>query len=255
MSAVVEVTEYTDPGCPWSWGSEPRIAWVRDRYGAVADWRRVFGVQMDGPAGQDAEEAPEAMRERWLAMAAHTGAPITDELQRAHASTRPAALAAKAAEAQGPEIADAVLRRLREAFFVDGTPPDTTSRIAEALRDVPGLDLDALLAEMHSDTLVAALQRDFEETRAPRDEVIDLIAAGPHPGAAKQDGPHLRYGFPTLIIRGPAGERIVPGWRTPEEYREAFEAVAPQLRELATSPTQASSWPAEGRALDPATHS
>jgi predicted DsbA family dithiol-disulfide isomerase len=75
----------------------------------------VFGVQLDGPAGADAPEPPEEVRGRWLQMAEHTGAPITTQLHRAHASTRVAARAAKAAERQGPEVADATIRALRSA--------------------------------------------------------------------------------------------------------------------------------------------
>jgi predicted DsbA family dithiol-disulfide isomerase len=46
---LVEVTEFADPGCPWSWASEPRIRWVHRRYRDHVAWRRVFGVQLDGP--------------------------------------------------------------------------------------------------------------------------------------------------------------------------------------------------------------
>lgn len=45
-----------------------------------------------------------------------------------------------------------------------------------------------------------------------------------------------------MIVRGPEGERVVPGWRPPAVYREAFEAVAPALREVrdtALDPVQA----------------
>jgi hypothetical protein len=31
-------------------------------------------------------------------------------------------------------------------------------------------------------------------------------------------------------VKGPEGERVLPGWRSVEEYQEGFEAVAPQLR-------------------------
>ena len=33
--------------------------------------------------------------------------------------------------------------------------------------------------------------------------------------------------FPTLIFRGPEGERTVPGWKPYERYEEALAAVAP----------------------------
>jgi predicted DsbA family dithiol-disulfide isomerase len=230
---VVEVTEFADPGCPWSWTSEPRIRWVRRRYGDHVLWRRVFGVQLNGPEGSDTGEDPEALRQRWLSVAAHAQAPVATRLLRAHASTRPADRAAKVAEHQGAAVADAVLRRLREAFFVVGQPPDTREAIATALEDVFELDLAALLDGLDAPETMVTIEADFEETRTPDPYVIDLDDPGPHAGAARDDGyGRLRYGFPTLLLRSTLGRRIVPGWRELWEYRAAFEALDPALADL-----------------------
>ncbi len=235
-ATVVEVTEFTDPGCPWSWASEPRIRWVRRRYGGHVAWRRVFGVQLDGPEGADSDDAAEALRQRWLGVADHAEAPVAARLLRTHASTRPAARAAKAAERQGAGVADAVLRRLREAFFVVGNPPDSPEVITLVLEGLPDLDLPALLDAVDSVGNLEAIEADFEETRAPDPFVIDLQAPGPHAGAARDDGRgRLRYGFPTLVLRSTVGERIVPGWRELSEYRDAFEALDPNLASLPES--------------------
>ncbi len=230
---LVEVTEFADPGCPWSWASEPRIRWVYRRYRNHVSWRRVFGIQLDGVEGTDSEEPPEALRQRWLGVAAHAEAPIAPRLLRAHASTRPAARAAKAAEAQGTLVADAVLRRLREAFFVVGNPPDTRDAITLALEGIPGLDLAALLDAADAPEILEAIEADFEQTRAPDPYVVGLQGPGPHPGGARDDGTgRLRYGFPTLLLRGPSGHGIVPGWRELSEYRAAFEAADPALADI-----------------------
>jgi hypothetical protein len=158
---------------------------------------------------------------------------VTGRLLRAHASTRPAARAAKAAEQQGAAVADAVLRRLREAFFVVGNPPDSRESIALAIEGVCGLDLAALLDAADSSVTIEAIEADFEEARAPDPYVIGLEGPSPHAGAARDDGyGRLRYGFPTLVLRGPAGQRIVAGWRELSEYQEAFEAADPALGRL-----------------------
>lgn len=236
---TIEVTEFTDPGCVWSWSSEPKLRRLRLQYGERVAWRRVFGVQIDDVKlsfpDRDPVASTEEWRADWLAVAAHSGAPIASRLEWMHISTWPASRAAKAAEAQGDAVAEAVLRRLREAVFVDGRPADTPSRIALALGDVPALDLGRLLDDLASPAVAAALGADFDLTRDPHPDVVGLKEDGPHPGAAKAEGPILRYSFPTLIVSGPAGERVLPGWRTLEHYTEAFEAVAPELR--GTSPT------------------
>lgn len=234
MTTIIEVTEFTDPGCVWSWSSEPKLRWLRHHYGERVAWRRVFGIQVDDLKlsfpERDAVASAEAWRRDWLAVAAHSGAPITARLEWMLASSWPASKAAKAAEAQGEEIAEAALRRLREAVFVEGRPADSRERIAAALRGLPDLDLEWLLEDFESPAVAAALAEDFEETRRPHPHVIGLREDGPHPGAAKAEARGVRYAFPTLIVNGPGGERVLPGWRSVAEYRDAFEAVAPELK-------------------------
>jgi protein-disulfide isomerase-like protein with CxxC motif len=226
----VHVTEFTDPGCVWSWSSEPMLRWLRRRYGDQVAWTRVFGVQVDELSrthpGADPVADAERFRGEWLAVAAHTAAPITAHLAWMHRSTRPACEAALAAEAQGTDVADAVLRRLREAVYVDGRPPDSPARVADALRGVPGLDLDALLELAADPTTGAAIDDHWARTRRPAPEVVDRSGPGPNPGAAKADGQHLRYGFPTLVVDGPGARAVLSGWSAPEGFAAEIERVA-----------------------------
>src|ERR1700753_1370972 len=92
--ATIEVTEFTDPGCVWSWSSEPKLRRLRLQYGDRVAWRPVFGIQIDDvklsfPA-RDPVDGAEEWRADWLAVAAHSGAPITSRLEWMHASTWPA---------------------------------------------------------------------------------------------------------------------------------------------------------------------
>jgi protein-disulfide isomerase-like protein with CxxC motif len=215
---LVEVIEYTDPGCPWAWAFEPRRGALR-RARPFA-WRRVLGVQRDGePWG---EGDPLWL---WHAVAERTGVPIARELAWVHSSTRPASLAVKAAERQGEAVAELVLRRLREAFFLDGRPPDTTERIAAALAGVPGLDRGLLELDAGSAAVLHALAADWDEARGIRPAALNVERGGPHPGVPVVDGERLRYAFPTLLFRGPEGERLVSGWRPLAAYLEAAATV------------------------------
>lgn len=230
--ARVEIIEYTDPACPWAWGSEPKFRRLRSELGDRAVWRRVFGILFDEgelPAPDPAAEAAwylEEVRE----IAGHTGAPWPATLGWVTATSWPASLAAKAAEAQGPDIAEAVLRRLRETTFVDGEPADTPDRVLAAVGGVPGLDVAALAAAAGGAEVREAVRRDWAETRAPCREVLELDAPGRHPGRAKplgeepEDG--FRYALPTLVFVGPGGRVVVPGWRAESEYFDAFRTAA-----------------------------
>ncbi|GAA3044188.1 hypothetical protein GCM10020229_64350 [Kitasatospora albolonga] len=224
----VEVAEFTDPMCPWSWGAEPRLRELRREWGGAVEHRRVFAILFD----EDEEPAPDPAAEaawfsRYVAdVAGHTGAPHAAELRWVAASSWPSALAAAAAEAQGPAVAEEVLRRLRESAFLRGEPADTERRVAAALAGAPGLDLARLLAEAAGPRVRARVARDRAEARRPAPEVIGLRGTGPHPGGAKETEDGHRYALPTLVFSGPAGRRVVPGWRPAEEYRTALAEVA-----------------------------
>lgn len=221
-ATTVAVTEYTDPGCIWSWSSEPQLRWLRHHYGDQLAWRRVLGVQLDDSGGREAE----SFLAEWRRVAAESGAPTPRRLAWAHTSTRPACTAVHAARAQGLE--EPVLRRLREAFFVAGRPADTPSRIAQALAGLDELDLDALLGALDEPAVVAAVAADHAETRNPHPAVIGRTGPGPNPGAARPDGNRLRYGFPTLLVRGAGGEHVLSGWLGTDELETAVVAAGAQ---------------------------
>ncbi|MFF3255950.1 DsbA family protein [Actinacidiphila glaucinigra] len=229
---AVEVVEYTDPLCPWAWGSEPVFRRLRAALGGRVRWRRVHGVLFDA----DDDPAPDPAAETaWYArhveeISAHTRAPRAQRLSRVAASSWPASLAAKAAELQGEEVAGRVLRRLRETVFVLGEPADTPALALAAVRGAPGLDPVRLAGDAAADDVLARVRADRAEARRPVREALAARGPSPHPGAAKETGGGgYRYALPTLLVRAPAGQRVVPGWRPYEEYASAVEELCPGL--------------------------
>jgi protein-disulfide isomerase-like protein with CxxC motif len=256
---TLTVTEYTDPACPWAWGSEAKFAALRELLteagagatGAGVLWRRVYGILFDEgepPAPDPAAEAAwylEELRE----ISGHTGAPCPRRLDWVAATSWPMALAAKAAELQGPRAAEAVLHRLRATTFVDGRPADTAERVRAALRELPadargGLDLDRLARDAASAEILGAVRRDHAETRAPCPEVFAITEKSRHPGRAKPLGESPadghRYALPTLVFEGPGGRAVAAGWRTTSEYLDAVRAAAPSLSGLCDLASRAS---------------
>ncbi|MGA7705519.1 MAG: DsbA family protein [Solirubrobacteraceae bacterium] len=39
--SVIEVTHFTDPGCPWAYSASPALAVLQWRYGVQLRWRLV----------------------------------------------------------------------------------------------------------------------------------------------------------------------------------------------------------------------
>jgi predicted DsbA family dithiol-disulfide isomerase len=251
-ATAVEVVEYTDPGCSWAWGSEPTLRRLRWRHGDRLRWRRVMGGLVGDMRnyidGFDPVAAAPGFSRYWANVAATTGMPYPVRLGWMYRSTEPACLAVEAAALQGEDVAGRVLRRLREATFVLGAPPDDLERILAACRGVPGLDPDRLARDSAGEPVRSAFRADWEETRAPNAYVLALEEEGEGAGRAKQSEGRWRYVFPTLVFRGAAGEATVPGWKPYARYEEAIERVAPGVTagaRPAPAPAEAfAAWPA-----------
>lgn len=243
---VLTVSEYTDPACPWAWGSESKFAWLRAVLAGAGEgvaWRAVYGILFDEgePAAPDPAAEAAWYLEELREISGHTGAPCPERLEWVAATSWPMALAAKAAELQGPHVAETVLHRLRTTTFVEGRPADTPERVLAALGTLSaqkgsGLDLDRLARDAASAEIREAVRRDHAETRSPCAEVFAITDATRHPGRAKplgedpEDG--YRFALPTLVFEGAGGRAVAAGWRGPAEYLAAVRKAAPSLSGL-----------------------
>jgi predicted DsbA family dithiol-disulfide isomerase len=229
---VIEVVEFTDPGCSWAWGTEPKLRLLRWRYGDRLRWRRVLGglvgdirTQVQGEF--DPVRAAKRYIPYWGEVFKHTGMSYPTKLQWMYWSTEPACRAVKAAELQSDEAGGAVLRRLREQIFVFGQPADDAKRIMAAVRGVEGLDQERFAVDLESELAEKSFREDWEETRRPNEYVMTLEGDWPGVGRAKQTEGHWRFVFPTLIFRGPDHETTVPGWCAYDDYEAALEFQLP----------------------------
>lgn len=239
---LLEVVEYTDPGCSWAWGTEPKLRLLRWMYGDRLSWRRVMGglvpdVTLKTPSFDPLRGVARQI-EYWRNVTRQTGMPYPARLQYTMRSTEPACIAVKAAELQGEDVAARVLRRLREATYVYGTPPDTAERAESCVRSVASLDVDRLEKDMASEAVADAFRADWEETRNPNEFVMNLDespAVGG--GRAKNADGRWRYVFPTVII----GDVTVAGWKPWERYVEALGGLEP-VRSRPTSEEALAEW-------------
>jgi len=242
QASSVEVVEYTDPMCPWAWGSEPVFRKVRAASAGRVRWRRVYAILFD----HDDDPPPDPAAETaWYAryveeISAHSRAPRASRLSRVPAGSWPSSLVARAADRQGEEVAERVLRRLRESVFVLGEPADTVEAALSVVRGVPGLDPRRLAADAALGAVLEQVRADRAEARRPVAEVLPARSSrrggrnppsgSPHSGTAREtpEGGY-RYALPTLLLRGAEEYRVVPGWRPFEEYAAAFDELGPGL--------------------------
>lgn len=238
---TIEVVEYTDPLCSIAWGTEPYKRRLLSRFGEKLKWRVVMaGLCRDNSTVKafqpwDPYKAGQSYLKVWKRVTGITGMPYPEDLRYMAVTTDPPCLVVKAAERQGADVADRVLRRFRESVFLYGTPVDSLDQTTRALEGLAGLDLERLLRDIESDEVKAAYLSDWEETRQPNDYVRELPDAETEhlQGGMMVSEGHERYNLPTFIFRGPAGERTVPGYRPYAEYEDALEAVCPGIIEQA----------------------
>lgn len=225
----VEAVELTDAMCSWAWGTEPKLRRLRWVHGHRLTWRRVMGgLVEDRPPPDDPRTAADDLERYWAGVASHTGATYPSPLDHVPLNSHASGRAVVAARQQGVGIEDRVMRRLREATFVWGDPPDTHDRCRTAVAGTPGLDEDRFATDLASEQIVAGYGADFEEARRPNDHVLQLTGDRLGIGDAKEarDG-RMRFAFPTVVFRGSAGEHTVPGWMPYEAYVDGMEAAEP----------------------------
>ncbi|MFF7597819.1 DsbA family oxidoreductase [Streptomyces mirabilis] len=206
---VLEVVEYTDPLCPWAWGSEPVFRRLRAALDGRVRRRRASCILFDHDDDPPPDPAAEAA---WYAryvedISTHTQAPRALRPSRVAASSWPSSLVAKAAEPQGADVAERVLRGLRglrglrESVFVLGKPADTPAPALSAVRGTPGLDSERPAADAASSAVLERVRADRAEARRPVGEVLSAHGESPHPGTAKEtaDGEYPREGGPGQV--------------------------------------------------------
>ncbi len=255
---MIEAVDYTDPFCSWAWGTEPKYRRLQWQYGEHLRWRRVVTV-IWSPGwhrmwSEDEDTSPLCPKlSAYFGQTTEvTGMPYPDPIDHLQPSSEEPSRLIKAAENQGDEVVDRVVRRLRESLFVWGRPADTIERGLVALAGVPGLDLDRLAADVADPATEKAYQADWEEARNPNEYVLNLEDKRPGRGAAQPHGDRMRYGLPALVLTGPAGTTTVAGWRDWADWESALETVAPGIvakaRPLPTPEEAFATWPLLARA-------
>jgi putative protein-disulfide isomerase len=232
----VEARYYTDPACPWSWGSEPKLRRLIWEFGDGLRFTFVMGglARSYGPAYRDWESGvgsgPDCFADlmaQWLEVTGESGMPTDPRIWTGNpiGSTYPACQAVKAAAEQGHEAAHRYLRRLREGLMTERKKLDhTEALVGEA--GPAGLDVERFRIDLGSHAITEAFAADLDEVRNPPDEARDAGKVGETEG-------HDRVSFPSAVFRdGSGSETGVWGWQPYEAYRKAALAAG---AELATS--------------------
>lgn len=213
MPASIDLTCFTDAGCPWAYSANPALAVLRWRYGAQLRWRYVMiGLAEDPEQYLSRGYTPVRSAVDHLLFRERYGMPFRCEPRARVLATTRGCRTVIATREIAPERELAVIRALQFAWFTTTLLLDEDGDIAQALSEVRGIDVEAIVAKIDSPEVIAAYEADREQTRTAAGRPIEFQ------GKARQtDGP-VRYSAPSLIFS--CGQRSIEagGFQTIEAY-------------------------------------
>jgi 2-hydroxychromene-2-carboxylate isomerase len=205
MIVSLQVTHFSDPGCPWAWSASPAIAALKWRYGDQLEWRNVMiGLTETGavyeqrgytPAGQ--ARGYRAFRERGMPFA-------TEPRERVH-GTWPMCRVVVATRRLAPEREYAVFRALQLAQFTGTGFLEEDEALREAIGWVPGIDADAIIAAAKTPETEALFEQDRDLARSAANSPTEF--QNKH---ANTDG-RVRYTAPSLRFTNQQGVTLEAG--------------------------------------------
>jgi protein-disulfide isomerase-like protein with CxxC motif len=230
--SVIEATLYTDAACPWAYSANPALRVLEWRYRDQLSWRLVMiGLREDASGlvarGWDPVRAAERLgtfRERYE---------MPFDLvpkERASGSGR-GCRAVVAARLLAPGSEWRVLRTLQLAQFTSGLLLDDAERIDEALRGVPGIDGDAIVARLDAPEVVEAYERDRAESRSAAGTAAELQGK-----TSTSDGP-VRFTAPTVVFSRGEQTLVAGGWQPLPAYDVLVANLDPTVDRTPPPPT------------------
>ncbi len=216
--AVLRITEFTDPGCPFAWSAEPtrrRLDWL---YGEQLSWELHMVGLADDPSEYDEKGfTPERQAAAFRHLSHEHHMPMDTSRRPRMAATVPACRAVVAVRRHRPDRERAMLRALRILHF-SGRLLDEPETITAAAQRA-GVDARQLEEWLGEPETADVLARDLELARQP--------TPLSHKLAETDDG--RRYTCPSYEIeRISDGVRLaVPGFQPLAAYEVVIANLCP----------------------------
>jgi 2-hydroxychromene-2-carboxylate isomerase len=210
---MLDVTHFSDPGCPWAYSAWPALAALDWRYGDQLRWRLVLiGLAEDPGRYERSGYTPAQMAGGYIGFRRY-GMPFSTAPRERVTATGRACRAVVAARLHAREHMLDVFRALQFTHFTTTELFDTDEGIRAALARVEGIDADALVAAIDSDEVEAAYQEDRALARTAAGTPTEFQGK-----AADTDGA-VRFTAPSLQFRTEDGRMLeAGGFQTIEAY-------------------------------------
>lgn len=217
---MIDVTHFTDPGCPWAYSAWPAHATLHWRYGEQLRWALVM-IGLTEDAGQYAARGYTPTRSAiGYRRFRRFGMPFQITPKARLSATSPACRAIVATRLVAPALEDTALRALQFAQFTTTGTLDDRETLRSALGGIDGLEADAVVDRISDPEVVAAYEADRARARAAAGSPTEFQGR-----AANTDGA-VRYTAPSLVFEGPDGKRLEAGGFQPIE---AYDVIIANL--------------------------
>jgi hypothetical protein len=191
------------------------------RYGEQLDWRLVLvGLSEDTSRYAEHGFTPLRMASSGLMFRERYGMPFAPQAKSRLSASSRACRAVIAARLQSPGAEWRVFRALQLANFNTPLLFDDDEQMREVLSAVPGVDADAVIAQIDSPDVLAFYEQDKTESRTAAGSPTELQGK-----AGNSDGA-VRYTAPSLLFETSDGRRMEAGGFQPVE---AYDVVIVNL--------------------------
>ena len=217
---MIDVTHFTDPGCPWAYSASPALATLRWRYGDQLRWTLVtIGLAEDAELYAKRGYTPLRSAIGYTTFR-RFGMPLQVTPKQRLSATSPACRAIVATRLATPALEYAAFRALQLAQFTTTGVFDDRDALRAALGAVEGLDAAAIADAIDDAEVLAAYEADRARARTAAGSPTEFQER-----AADSDGA-VRYTAPSLIFETADGRSLEAGGFQPIE---AYDVVVANL--------------------------
>jgi 2-hydroxychromene-2-carboxylate isomerase len=221
---MIDVTHFTDPGCPWAYSARPAHAALQWRYGDQLRWRLVMiGLTEDAQQYVDRGYTPAGAAKGFGQFRRRFGMPFATQPRPRIAATARACRAIVATRLTAPQREQAVFRALQFAQFTTPIVFDEDDQIEAALRGVEGVDASVIVALIDDPAVRDAYEADRAEARSAAGSPTEAQGK-----TASSDGP-VRYTAPSLIFERDGQRLEAGGFQPVEAYDVVLANLDPKL--------------------------
>jgi predicted DsbA family dithiol-disulfide isomerase len=229
---MITATLYSDPACPWAYSESPALRVIEWRYGDQLDWKLVL-VGLTESAEQYAQRGYTPLRGALgqLNFRGRYGMPFAPVPKARLSATARACRAVVATRMAQPGTEWAVFRAIQLANFTGPLVLEDDEMLRDVLRDVPGVDAEAIIAALDSPEVTQAYQADKADTRKAAGSAAELQGK-----TATTDGP-VRFTAPSIVFQSNGTSLVAGGFQPVEAYDILVTNLDPTLTRQAPPET------------------